>query len=275
MHRLMICLPLCLCMAPQAQDAGNNPKPAARPAVTDDGSPLPTRAEMDRLAQNDVLALLTQTLRRYGREVKGFSATLQKQEYIDGKLYPTEVIAVHFRDKPHSVWFEWQSGLRSGLRTADRLLYVEGENDGKLLCRPASKAARFFTESVSVPVDGADARAGGRYTLDQFGLKKAAERTLVDWRAAREVNDLKVEYMGVKKVKEAGDRSCWTFRRLCKPDSEGVAEAMIYVDVENWLQVGSVLKDEKGNLLGAYYFRDVKLNPEFKKGQFEKSALTE
>jgi hypothetical protein len=187
------------------------------------------------------------------------------------------VIAVQFREKPFSVYFEWKQGLHEGTRTADRLLYIEGENKGMMLCHPARAAARFFAgDVVSVPVDGPDARAGGRFTLDEFGLKKAAERTLTDWRDARDANDLRVEYLGVKKVKEAGDRPCWAFRRTSnKPDRNGVCDATIYVDVENWLQTGSVLKDAKGDLLGAYYFRDLKLNPEFKKNQFDKSALTE
>jgi hypothetical protein len=264
-------------MAPHYQEGASAPK-AAPPAVVldkDDGSPLLSREEMDRLARNDVISFYVQTLRKYNREVKGYSVTLQKQEFTNGKLWPTEVIAVQFRDKPHSVFFEWKQGVREGLRGADRLLFVDGENKNMLLCHPASKAARIFADVVSVPVDGADAKAGGRYTLDEFGLKKATERTLTDWRAAREANTLQVEFLGVKKVKEAGDRSCWTFRRTCKPDKDGVAEAMIYVDVENWLQVGNVLKDEKGNLLGAYYFRDVKLNPEFKKEQFTREALTQ
>ncbi len=278
MFRMLVCLPLCLCLAPHYQGADPAPKPAAAQVVPvkDDGTTLLTREEMDRLAKNDVLAFFAQTIRRCDREVKGFSAVLQKQEYTNGKLWPTEVIQVHFRDKPHSVFFEWKSGVREGLRAADRLLFVEGENKGMLLCHPASKAARLFAETVSVPVDGPDAKAGGRYTLDDFGLKKAAERTLNDWRAAREANNLQVEFIGVKKIKELEDRSCWVFRRTSsKPDKDGVSEATIYVDVETWLQTASVLKDEKGNLLGAYYFRELKLNPDFKKEQFTKEALTE
>jgi outer membrane lipoprotein-sorting protein len=47
----------------------------------------------------------------------------------------------------------------------------------------------------------------------------------------------------------------------------------MYVDKETWLQVGSVLKGEEGQLIGEYFFRDVKLNPRFKPGTFTRDAL--
>jgi hypothetical protein len=211
-------------------------------------------------------------LKRYNREVKGYRCILQKQEFIDGKLYPTEVMEVCFREKPHSVYMAWKEGTRR----AERVLYVKGANDDKMLCRPAGKAARFLAgDVVARDVDGADARAAGRYSLKEFGLKNALARTHSDWSIAREEGDLQVEYLGVKKLKEAGDVPCYAFRRTQKkPDREGVAECTIYIDTKNWLSVGTVLKDEKGNLLGAYYWRDLELNPDFKKDQFEKSALT-
>lgn len=269
----LICLPVCLCMAPNYPEDS----PAAKSAgphedvVKDDGSALPTAKEMDVLAEKDVLRFMEQSLRRYAREVKGYSGTFQKQEFVKGKLYPTEVMAIRFRETPHSVYMEWKKGTQQ----AERVLYVEGENDDKLLARPAGALARTVVgDVVSRDVEGPDARAGNRYTLKEFGLKRTTERTLVDWRAARKEGDFQVEYQGKKKVKEAGDRLCYAFHRTCKkPDRAGVADALMFFDAETWLQVGTVLKDEKGNLLGSYFFRDLELNPEFKPEEFQKAAL--
>ena len=47
----------------------------------------------------------------------------------------------------------------------------------------------------------------------------------------------------------------------------------IYIDKETWLQVGTVLKGDGGKLVGEYFFRDLKLNPEFKPDQFLRAAL--
>jgi len=271
MYRLLLCMPLCVVLAPNYADRATDAKPTAVPVIADDGSALPTNEKMERLAKEDILAFLENCLRRYNRDVKGYSGTFQKQELIGGKLFPTEVIDIHYRDKPHSVYFEWKQGMPQ----AERVLFVEGENDNKLLARPASKAARFLAgDVVARDVEGSEARASGRYSLREFGLKNSTGRTLVDWRAAKEAKDLKTEFAGIKKVKEAGDVECFTIRRTSeKPDKTGTADVTLYFDTKNWLQVGTVLKDEKGNLLGAYYFRDLKLNPEFKKDQFQRAAL--
>ena len=77
-------------------------------------------------------------------------------------------------------------------------------------------------------------------------------------------------------MKEAGDRVCYTLRRdqYPKPEEDGVTELTIYIDKETYLQVGAVLKGEGGKLIASYYFRDIKLNPEFKADQFTRAALT-
>lgn len=270
MHRVLLCLPLCLLMGSDRPEFHAPPPPAV--VLADDGGALPKGAEMERLAKDSPLTLFENCLKRYTREVKGFSCTFQKQENIDGKLYPTEVIDVCFREKPHSVYMAWKEGTRR----AERVLYVKGENKDKMLCRPAGKAARLIVgDVVERDVDGADARAAGRYTLQEFGMKLGLERSYADWKTAREEGTLQVEYLGIKKVKEAGDRSCYAVRRTSKkPDRDGISECIIYIDTDNWLPVGTVLKDEKGNLLAAYYWRDINLKPEFKKDQFEKAALT-
>ena len=78
-----------------------------RPA--DDGKPLPTSAN-DALAETDPTAFLEACIRRYDREVKGYHCTLHKQERLEGKLQPSEVIDVDFREKPFSVLMDWRKG---------------------------------------------------------------------------------------------------------------------------------------------------------------------
>src|SRR5262249_53690274 len=145
MRRLLLFLPVCLCMAPDYPDA----RPAARPArltesFRDDGSSLPSKAEMERLARDKPIPFLENCLRRYVREVKGYRAVLQKQELIADRLQPTEVMDAKFRDEPHSVYLDW----REGARKAERALFVEGENGGKMLARPKGKLAQFAVGNV-------------------------------------------------------------------------------------------------------------------------------
>ena len=165
---------------------------------------------------------------------------------------------------------EWKQG---GGR-AKRVLYVEGENNNKMLARPSGLAAwtGIWTKEVNDP----EARASGRYLINEFGIKLGTKRTLDAMLSAKGRNALFVKYEGIFKIKELGDRPCYKLIRTPydpPEDAEGLNELIIYIDTETWLQVGSILKDTAGNLIAEYFFRNVKLNPTFKPDQFKRSAL--
>jgi outer membrane lipoprotein-sorting protein len=79
----------------------------------------------------------------------------------------------------------------------------------------------------------------------------------------------------VYKVPELGDRTCYKFVRTpyTPHEDDDLNELTLYIDTETWLQVGSVLKNERGELIAEYWFRDVNLNPEFDDDQFTRKAL--
>ena len=278
MRRLLLCLPLCFVLLPGNPRADSAPKEGLPlpPDLKDDGSTLPGAAEMERLARTDPIAFLQKCLLRYDREVKGYRCTLQKQERIDGKLKGTEEIDVQFREKPFSVRLDWRSG--AGL--AQRSLYVKGRSNDQVLVLPTILPR--VVGVVERDPEGKQARQSGRYPLTEFGIKIGTQRALAAWEAARKRGTLRVEYLGEKRVKETGDRLCWVLRRTgyekpegdgFTPAKEGITQSTFYFDKETWLQVGSVLKGEENRLIGSYYFRDVKLNPEFKPGTFTRDAL--
>jgi hypothetical protein len=270
MRRLLFCLPVCFVMAP-----GNLPSaPAASDAAierpADDGKPLPAEAQMKRLAESDPIAFLENCIRRYDREVKGYRCVMHKQERLEGKLQPSEVIDVQFREKPFSVLMDW----REGARLAKKTLYVKDENKGMILVKPAGLLA--IAGVVERDPNGEDARKGSRVPITDFGIEIGTEHTLASWQKAQAQNALHVEYLGEMKVKEAGGRVCWKLRRThfkALEDIDGVTDLTIYVDKETWLQVGSTLKGADGQLLGEYFFRDIELNPDFKPGTFTREAV--
>jgi hypothetical protein len=235
----------------------------------DDGKSLPNRAQMDVLAKNDPIAFFKFCLRRQEREVSSYSLTLQKQERISGKLEKKEIIEVHFKEKPHSVFFLWKEGQR----LARKALYVEGENNGMLVVKPAGIGG--FLKSVERDPEGKDARSSGRYTLKEFGLQLGLRHTLGTWEKAKQQKALHVEYLGKQKIKELGGRECYVFKRTRykEPEGDGVTEQTAYVDAETWLLTGSILKGGEGQLIAEYYFRDIRLNPKFKEGQFTRQAI--
>jgi hypothetical protein len=237
--------------------------PAPRPVSTAPAAP-------QALPASDPVDFLRKSLERYDREgIRGYRLVLEKQERIDGKLQPPEVVAVSYRARPHSVLLRWLQGARR----AQSVLYVEGANGGKMLVHPTGVLGRF-EKVVALDPEGPQAHHSGRYTIKQFGLRETLERTLHDWKAAREEGALHAEYAGTQKVAPAGDRPCYTLvRTLPEPDEEGVTEVTVYIDEETWFQVGTVLRGQGGNLLGTYTYRDIHLNPEFGPDQFTPAAL--
>jgi hypothetical protein len=276
MRRLMVCLPLCLVpvtcapTTPTWDEVDRAEEPAPLAKVADDGKALPKEDAMVRLARTDPIAFLEKCIVRYDREVKGYHCTLLKQERLKGKLQPTEKIVVDFREKPFSVRMEWP-GDQNKSRPAYRTLYVRGENDNKLVARKWERPAWTFERDP----EGADVLATTRYPPTEFGIQVGTRRALAAWQAAKKRGELEVVYEGEKKLVEVGNRPCWVLKRVGykKPEDDGILETTFYFDKENWLQVGSVLKGAGGQLIGSYYFRDLKLNPKFAADTFTREGL--
>jgi hypothetical protein len=274
MRRLLLCLSLCFALSPEPlprdeQAATSRSDTSALRDVPDDDRPLPDAAAMERLARTDPIAFLENCLRRYNREVQGYRVALEKQERLNGVLQPREVLEADFREQPFSVLLKWDKGKGP----AERVLYVRGENGDKMLVLPAGLAR--LVGIVRRDPNGPEARKAGRYPITEFGIKIGTERTLASWVKARREDALHVAYLGAQRPKEAGNRLCYVLRRTRykRPEEGGVTEATIYIDKETWLQVGSVLKGAEGELIGAYYFRDIQLNPDFRPGTFSAAVL--
>ena len=105
---------------------------------------------------------------------------------------PPERVRVSFREQPHSVLLHWLAGARR----AGTALYVRGENNDKILVRPA----RLLSLIGVVQRDpySSEARQNGRYVLPEFGIRIGMERTLAGWVNALKRGQLHVEYLGTR-----------------------------------------------------------------------------
>ncbi len=268
MRRWVLLLSLCLLAVPGSPPVtGLPPAPPPVSVTLDPDAPLPTSAQLESLARTDAVAFLRACLLRYRREVHGYRAVLRKQERLAGKLGPEEVLDVWFQEKPFRVLLKWTTPP-AGL--ADRALYAADANGGQALAR-----GKYLHFIHSRDPYSADARNAGRYALPEFGLAKGTERTLVAWQAAQGRGDLRVEYLGVRPVPEAGGVRCYVLRRTCDPpEDDGVSVVEAAFDTEHWLQVGNRLTGPDGGLVASYYFHVLEVNPHFPPGTFERAALT-
>jgi hypothetical protein len=223
------------------------------------------------LPARDPIDFVEKCLKHYDeQDIRGYRAVFQKQEYIDGRLQPPEVIEVAFRAQPYSVFMHWAKGARR----AATVLYIEGQNDGKMLVHPTGLVG-VIRPVVALDPEGPQAREAGRYSIKEFGLRRTLERTLKDWKAARASGTARVEYVGVENVPAAGDRSCYVLRATFhQPHKDGIAQTTVLIDQETWFQVGTVLRGREDALLGDYLYPDIQINPPFQPDPFTPAALT-
>ncbi len=277
MLRITLFLTLCLIIGPDrtepAQDqflVGEVPIPAAVVTTLD---AIPTAESFEELAKTDALACFRAAVARYHRDIPvGYTAVMRKHERIGGRMYQPENVEITYRNEPQAVLMKWVSEPAG---QADRVLYVEGANDNKLVCRPKSAIARAVAGSmVLTDPEGRDAKGGGRVSVRESGLLKATEQILSAWGKAKEDDKLHVEYLGIEKVKELDGRKVHLFRRTVNPpEKEGVTTIVTGLDAETWLQVVNILTDAKGKPIASYYFKDIKVMQEFPAGTFEKTVV--
>jgi hypothetical protein len=281
-----------LCPTPQ-------PPVAKPPEHLDHGHTLPTTAAWEELARTNPVALLDNALTQYQRTVKGFTATLEKQERIEGKLHETEVIALAVQGdvpgepgakanvKVRMVWEE--KGARRVLGSTVRAtLYIEGSNDNRIWTwRPDAP----FKREHSIGVKESSARDASRYCIRDTGLYQVMLRTHAAWDRLQKAGEFRFEYEGLQPVEKLGGRPCHVIRRIClhldadpfaldeEPptdpkviERDGFTQVKIFVDAERWIQVGTELR--KGtDLVGAYYYRDLELNPTCAADTFTTGAI--
>lgn len=250
-------------------NSDSNTKP---PEISEDA-----KEDLEKLLKRDPIQFFSMSLKKYDELIKGYIVSMTKHERINGTLRKPEKCEAWFCEKPFSVLMVWdrtgdQPAFDFGKLTKPaKVLFVDGENGGKLIARPNVPLVPLQTRDV----DGPDAKNSGRFTIAQFGFKKSTERTLASMERAQKNGKLTLKYEGIVPVEQLGGQKCHKFVRTpYEPTEEDeLNELTLYYDTEYWLQVGAILKDVKGQLLGEYFFTNVQINPTFNEKQFTRDAL--
>lgn len=224
---------------------------------------------LESLLHHDPILVLEWCRAKYASEVKGYTCTFCKQERVKGKLLKAEKIDVHFCQEPFSVHMHFVEG---GGRAA-KVIYPDGADMKTLVARP--KGAVLGVLTIRQAVDSSEAKDSSRFPITEFGIDKGTESTIASMTKARARGALHVRYEGVYNVPELDNRECYKLVRTPydRPELEGISHYTLYIDKELMLQTGSILRDADGNLIANYFFKDVKLNPEFNEKQFTRDAL--
>ena len=216
------------------------------------------------LAQGDHIELLEWCQERYQNSVKDYTTRFYKQERLKGKLKKAERVSVQFMEKPFSVLMKWE---KNAGRT-DKLLFVEGKNDGKMLVHPTG----FFSWIKSVKREpwGKDAKKSGLKSCEKFGFYRSMESMLGVYRKAREKGELETKYVGRTEVDE---RPCVQVERLL-PKGKGYPAARLVVDfdLEYGLPTRVSSYDWEGRLVSQYRYTEVKFNTGLTEDDFTAKA---
>lgn len=272
------------------------------PVISDDKQKLPEGDDFAQLAKSDPVAMLEKCLLRYQREVTGgVRCTLDKEERVADALLPREIISLCVRgdvpdtatNKTHiEVLMKWQSGFHKVLESELKAtLYVEklgGSKDPIITWRP--KAPFFKEKEIGVNQDSA--KNASRYCIRDAGPYRGMLRTYEVWKQRKAEGTFAAEYLGRKPIERAGGVECHIVKRICtypevdafelggtpelspkKIAQVGFTELTIMIDPNNWIQVGTELRKANGELVAAYYFRDIDLKPTFPEETFQKDGL--
>jgi len=289
LHRFLSTLAMatvCLCASPAVPTTHTC---SEDPELMFDGAPLPDDAAFAVAAETDPIRMLKLAAKRYKLKapegdkevISGYSATFLKQERIGDTLHPPEVIRVSFREEPYAVLILWDSGSR---KLAEGTLY-DSTVPGKMLVW----LPKLFGRISEVNPRGTLPRGSARYTIEEFGFFHSTKRALKVWTTAKSVAGLEWKNLGKRMV---GDRECHVIRRICAVDeldpyaggeanpritdanrADSFKSVTLYFDTRTWLQLGAELHRADGELVGSYFYRDVKLNPTFPAGTFTRTAL--
>jgi hypothetical protein len=187
----------------------------------------------------------------------------------------------------------WEQGAREvklgpiSLGTVEGVVYG-GTNDGQMtVWRPTA----MFGKTMPIGPATDQARAAARYSITEAGVCQAAERTLKAWAEVKRRGKLNWRHVGTNPVPELGGRVCHIIERTCDPaevdpflsteprpdatkfPADAFRTVAIMIDAEHRIQVGSLLKRADGELVGAYYFRDLELNPPLDANQFKPTSF--
>jgi hypothetical protein len=226
------------------------------PDKVDVQTPAESReARLERLAKSDPIALLNRCLDHYQQTYQNYVCTFTKQERIDGVLRQPQTIRIWFRDEPFSVAMKWLKNPGAG----DRLLYVAGKFDGKMLVRPAVGWQRALVGSrVQKDPDDPEVRKHSLRPVTMFGFARNLKDLIHISRQARQKSELKMRFDGYAEVD--GRRCLVLVRKLPDAEAYPAVKTTLYIDMEYLVPTAIRAENAEGKLASSYFYRQLQFN---------------
>jgi len=203
------------------------------------------------------------------QKIQDYSATLVKRERINGKLGEHQYVFVKVRHRPFSVYMYF---LGPEDLKGREVLYVQGQNDGKMWAHGTGMEKAFGT--LSLAPDGLIAMRGQRYPLTEIGILNLVRRLIEVAEADMAFGECDVKFF---KGAEINKRKCTCIQVVHPVPRRNFLfhVARIFVDDELNLPLRYEAHDwpeEEGGppeLMEEYTYVNLKLNVGFTDADFD------
>ena len=209
-------------------------------------------------------------------QIDHYSATFFKQERVNGSMTDGQVMETKFRHKPYSVYMRWLVGDKGR-----ELLYVDGQNDGRMMVHAGGWKARLLP-ALKLEPTGSLAMSESRHPITKAGLLELA-RTIIDYRKSDLEKGSRVRSQLIENAKlEDQDHYCLIVEYNDQKDSPTYRKSVIYIDKQNFLPVtvqnygwesdvpsADPSKLDETTLLEHYAYKDIRFDIQMADADFE------
>jgi len=179
----------------QAPADGNAPQTNAEELLLDQSLDGELPESMDRSHPLVPALRVAYASRRVLSNVRDYSATLVKQELVQGKIQ-TNKLDLKVREEPFSVYAKFIDP-----HAGREVLFIEGANNGKLLVREAG--LKRVAGLISLDPRSPMAMADNRYPLTEVGLSKLLDTIISQWELEGKYGEIQVEWYPEAKLGNA------------------------------------------------------------------------
>ncbi|MBW8015211.1 MAG: DUF1571 domain-containing protein [Planctomycetes bacterium] len=215
-------------------------------------------------AANDYGKLLEVMKANYDSSIVDYTGIFTKQERVKKKLRKLQVISFKFRNKPFSIFMKWKKNPGK----ADRMLYVKGQNNNKMVVHP--RGLLGFIKSVERDPRSKSILKTSLRTCDQFGIRNLLNRVTGLYKGNMKDKGFSAKYIGTEEIDK---RPCIVLETIMPNNKISPTRRLILVmDMRYRLPVSITSLDGKGNLISKYSYTGLKFNNGLKDKDFTKKA---
>jgi len=225
-------------------------------------------------AGSHALAPALETLRKaeahLENNVRDYSAVLVRRERTGAKLGPRQSLRIKIRHKPFSVYV---CALEPESQKGDEAIYVEGENEGKLLGHTTGVMGKMLG-TLRLDPQGTLAMQNQRYPITEMGVLNFCRRLIRTLEEDLNYEECEVKLLPGQKVNE---RACTAVEIIHPVRREHFRFHLARVLVDDELK--TPIRHEsydwpqkpgaEPEIIEEYTYTDIKLNPGLTDGDFD------